>query len=377
MTNFQKDVMRVVCSNCAISDSLSLINWRCPHCGGAWEPSSNGEISVNNICAEERGLWRYRNWMGISIEEPISLGAGGTPLLSASIQGRDVLLKTEYINPSGSFKDRGTEVMINVLNKLGARSLVEDSSGNAGASLAAYAARAGILVEIYAPENASPLKLAQIEMYGARINLVSGAREKASLAVKMEIENGAVYASHTWHPAFLLGQQSTAWEVWEQLDYRAPDVWVAPVGQGGHFLGIWMGFKRLFENGLVKKIPRMVAVQSASVAPIHKIFVKNLTDLPKMDQMQKTIAEGVVVTKPVRWKRIKHALQESNGFTIAIKEEDILPAREALAQSGFLVEPTSALATASLPEVLQKTSPTDTIVISLTGSGLKVPMIKS
>lgn len=376
MNRSQKNVMRVICPNCSFIDSLSLKNWHCPHCGSAWEPSGNGEVNAENIHEEGQGLWRYRDWMGIPNNEPISLGAGGTPLLSVNFQGREILCKTEYLNPSGSFKDRGTEVMINVLKQLGATTVVEDSSGNAGASLAAYAARAGILVEIYAPEHASPFKLAQIKMYGAKLNLIRGARENASLAVRAAVENGAVYASHAWHPAFLLGQQSTAWEVWEQLGHRAPDVWVAPVGQGGHFLGIWLGFKCLFDNGLVKKIPRMVAVQSAYVAPIHKLFNEKLTALPEMDQLHNTIAEGVVVTKPVRWKQIIPALQESNGFTIAIKEEEILPAREELAHLGFLVEPTSALVFASLPEVLQRIDPADTIVLSLTGSGLKVPIIK-
>ena len=374
MTDFQKNVMQVICPNCEVSGPLILQNWHCPQCGSAWEPLSYGKVNAGNIRAEEKSLWRYRDWMDVSIDEPIFLGAGGTPLLNANFQGREVLFKTEYLNPSGSFKDRGTEVMINVLNGLGAKRVVEDSSGNAGASLAAYAARAGILAEIYVPESASPLKLEQIKMYGAQVKLIPGTRENASLAVQAVVENGAVYASHAWHPAYLLGQQTAAWEVWEQLGHRAPDMWVTPVGQGGHFLGIWLGFKRLLDEGMIDHIPQMVAVQSAQMAPIHKIFNENSSELPEMDHSQRTIAEGVVVAKPIRWKRIMDALHESNGFTIAIEEEGILPARKELAHLGFFVEPTSALATAALARVFQKTKPTDTIVVSLTGSGLKVPI---
>jgi len=224
------------------------------------------------------------------------------------------------------------------------------------------------------PENASAYKLAQIAMYGARVKRIPGVRANASVAVKEAVEKGEVYASHAWHPAFLLGQESVAWEVWEQLGQQVPDVWVTPVGQGGHFLGIWMGFNRLLKAGLIDHLPKMVAVQSACMAPIHKIFDNNLTDMPEMDTSQTTIAEGVVVARPTRWKQIIHALHESIGFTIAIEEKEILPARRELAHLGFFVEPTSALTAAALPKVFRKIKPKDTIVISLTGNGLKVPI---
>ena len=375
MTEFQNNVMTVICPTCAMREPLNLHNWNCPQCADAWEPFSDKKLEISEIHGEESGIWRYKDWMDISIENPLSLGAGGTSLLGAIFQGREVLFKTEYLNPSGSFKDRGTELMINVLDRLGAKSVVEDSSGNAGASLAAYAARAGIPAEIYVPENASPYKLAQIAMYGARVKRIPGVRANASLAVKEVVQKGEVYASHAWHPAFLLGQESVAWEVWEQLGHHVPDVWVTPVGQGGHFLGIWMGFKRLLEAGLIDHLPKMVAVQSASVAPIYKIFNNNLIDLPEMDTSKTTtIAEGVVVAQPIRWKQIIHALHESKGFAIAIEEKEILPARRELAHSGFFVEPTSALTAAALPIIFGKFRPTDTIVISLTGNGLKVPV---
>jgi threonine synthase len=367
-------IMSVYCPQCLRKSEYSLTHWHCT-CGNAWEPLPDGQFDPLLIKKEDTSLWRYRPLMNLNLAEPlVSLEAGVTPLLSASFIGREVRFKVEYLNPSGSFKDRGTEVMINVLKSLGVQNVVEDSSGNAGASLAAYAARAGMSAEIYAPETASPIKLSQIEIYGARVNKIPGPRVNAAQAVLRAIEQGAIYASHAWNPAYLLGQETSAWEVWEQLGQRAPDMWVTPVGQGGHFLGIWLGFKRLLAAGLIEKLPRMVAVQSERMAPICKLFHEKLSSLPEVNNTAITIAEGVVVSNPLRWKRIRQALQESGGTCLSIPEENILSARENLAQIGFFVEPTSALIAAALPAVYRLAKPEEVIVASLTGNGLKVPI---
>jgi threonine synthase len=241
MLKMQNSVMPIICSECSQRSELDLHTWRCDLCGAPWEPAIESKVDPSAIRPQMANLWRYQEWLGLDPAAELSLGAGWTPLLPATVDGHSVLLKAEYLNPTGSFKDRGVEVMINALNRIGARQVVEDSSGNAGASLAAYAARAGMHAEVYAPETASPTKLAQIEMYGAGVKRIPGARENASRAVNEAVKAGAVYASHAYHPAYLLGQQTAAWEVWEQLGYKAPDFWVTPVGQGGHLLGIWMG----------------------------------------------------------------------------------------------------------------------------------------
>jgi threonine synthase len=374
MPEIQNSVMSILCSECHQQSGLDLQLWCCNLCGAPWEPAPLKKLDPSTIQSQMTSIWRYRQWMEVDPPSLVSLGAGWTPLLPASVEGHPVWLKAEVHNPTGSFKDRGTEVMINVLNQLGARQVVEDSSGNAGASLAAYAARAGITAEIYAPDTASPTKLDQIEMYGARVHRIPGPRENAAIAVKEVVKAGAVFASHAFHPAYLLGQQTAAWEVWEQLGRKAPDFWVTPVGQGGHFLGIWMGFRRLYESGLIEKMPRMVAVQAARMAPIALAFQQHSIELADVDLNAKTIAEGVVVAKPVRWKRILTEFQQNNWIGVSVAEEEILPARQRLARMGFFVEPTSALAVAALPFVYEFTKPDDTVIVSLTGSGLKVPI---
>ena len=245
MPKTQNMVMSIICPGCCQRSELSLQAWCCDRCGAAWEPAMANRLDPATIQSGAVSIWRYQEWMGFGQVAPISLGAGGTPLLPATYDGHSVWMKAEYQNPTGSFKDRGIEVMINALHQLGATEVVEDSSGNAGASLAAYAARAGMQAVIFAPEAASPTKLAQIEMYGARLKRIPGPRENAARAVREAVNAGAVYASHAYHPAYLLGQQTAAWEAWEQLGRKAPDYWVTPVGQGGHMLGIWMGWQRL------------------------------------------------------------------------------------------------------------------------------------
>jgi threonine synthase len=374
MPEMPNSVMSIRCSECHQHSGLDLQLWCCNLCGAPWEPAPLKKLDPSTIQSQTTSIWRYREWMEVDPPSLVSLGAGWTPLLPASVEGHPVWLKAEVHNPTGSFKDRGTEVMINVLNQLGARQVVEDSSGNAGASLAAYAARAGMTAEIYAPDTASPTKLDQIEMYGARVHRIPGPRENAAIAVREVVKAGAVYASHAFHPAYLLGQQTAAWEVWEQLGRKAPDFWVTPVGQGGHFLGIWLGFRRLYESGLIEKMPRMVAVQAARMAPIALAFQQHSIELADVDLNAKTIAEGVVVAKPVRWKRILTEFQQNNWIGVSVAEEEILPARQRLARMGFFVEPTSALAVAALPFVFEFTKPDDTVIVSLTGSGLKVPI---
>jgi threonine synthase len=368
-------VMRVICPHCGKRESFTQFRWRCD-CGEAWEPVNDVDFKPEKIEKTCDSIWRYQDLLDLHITQtPIGLSAGWTPLLDTEINGREVLLKLEYLNPTGSFKDRGTEVMVNILHALGIKEVVEDSSGNAGASLAAYAARVGIGATIYAPEKASPAKLQQIEIYGAQTQRIPGARVKATEAVLKVVRQGAAYASHAYHPGYLLGQQTIAWEVWEQLGGRAPDFWVTPLGQGGHFLGIYLGFEKLLQAGLIDHLPRLVAVQSAAMAPIQMAYEKNLSELPQVNPDVSTVAEGVVVSHPVRWKRIVDALKKSKGICLVYEDEKILAAQSGLAKKGFYVEPTSALAIAALDDLREMTKPADIVVVSLTGNGLKTSLI--
>jgi threonine synthase len=365
------DEMKVQCSECGTTAVLAPEHWRCS-CGGAWEPIQQTWFDPDRICSGDNTVWRYTEFYNLGFSEPVvRMGTGWTPLLSMEYGGRQIHVKLEYVSPTGSFKDRGTEVMINILKIQGAVRLADDSSGNAGASVAAFAARAGIEAEIFVPAYASDAKKAQIGVYGAKVHEIPGSRDKAKSAAVDRVAAGVTYASHAYHPGFLLGQQSLAWELWEQLARRAPDWYVVPIGQGVHLLGVWLGFKRLQRAGLVERIPRLIGVQPALLAPVCQALEQGLESIPETIPSGSSIAEGLAISKPVRGSRLLQAIRDTRGSCITVTEAAILEAQQRLARSGFYIEPTSAAAFAALPTVLQWSSLNDLVIVPMTGSGLK------
>lgn len=363
--------MQVFCPDCGEQEKLSAHRWRCP-CGGAWEPVEQTDFDPALISDTDFSVWRYSRLYGLDFDAPsLRLGAGWTPLMPVAFKGRKVLLKLEYLAPTGSFKDRGTSVMINILAHQGVTHVADDSSGNAGASVAAYAARAGMYADIFVPAYASPAKQAQIAVYGAQVHPIPGVRNDAKLAAIEAAAQGAVLASHAYHPGFALGQESVAWEIWEQMVHRAPDWCVVPVGQGLHLLGYWLGFRRLRAAGLVERLPKLVAVQPAALAPVCRAFEAELAHVPAVEHAEASVAEGLAINEPVRGKRLLHALRESGGTCVTVEDEAILAAQQQLAHLGFYVEPTSATAVAALDTVYSLATAGESIVVPLTGSGLK------
>ena len=361
--------MKVFCPECDARETLSARRWRCD-CGGAWEPVEPAGLSVGLIDTADHSIWRYRRFLGL--EKPtVQLGVGWTPLLAQAWDGREVLFKPEYMAPTGSFKDRGTEVMVNILAAQGETHIVDDSSGNAGASVAAYAAQAGMRAEIFVPAYASPAKQAQIAVYGAQVRPVPGVRAEAKRAALEAAGKGAALASHAYHPGFLAGQLTVAWETWEQLGHCAPDWYVVPVGQGVHLLGVWLGFLALRAARLVPNLPRLVAVQASALDPLCRAFEAGLETVPAVEPTASSVAEGLAISEPVRGKRLLQAIRDTGGTCVAVQDEATLEAQRRLARRGLYVEPTSATAVAALDTVLKRAAPEDTIVVPLTGSGLK------
>lgn len=363
--------MNVICPECGNQGVLSPQNWRCK-CGAAWEPQGNLVFDPHLIEKEENTIWRYRRLYGVDFEQPtVRLGAGWTPLLPLMFQDRKVAFKLEYFSPTGSFKDRGTEMMINILANQGVSHVIDDSSGNAGAAVAAYSANAGMRADIFVPAYASPNKQAQIAIYGANVHPIPGKRVEAKLAALKAAVGDAALASHAYHPGFLLGQQSVAWEVWEQMGGKAPDWYVVPVGQGVHLLGIWLGFRRLLQSGLIDRLPHIIGVQSKRISPLAQAFHKGLNEVPDVEVTQASVAEGLAISQPVRGKRLLEALRESGGDCLVVDEDEILAGQRQIALKGLYIEPTSATVVAALAQVFKMAKPQDTIVAAMTGSGLK------
>jgi threonine synthase len=363
--------MKVFCPDCGAEAVLTPEHFRC-ECGGAWEFEPRHGFDPGLIGARDTSLWRYRRLLGLPFDAPaVRLGAGWTPLLAHTVEGREIQVKPEYFAPTGSFKDRGTAVMINILAHQGVTHVADDSSGNAGASVAAYAGRAGMRADVFVPAYASPAKQAQIGVYGARVRPIPGPRIKAKQAALRAVDEGITLSSHAYHPGFLLGQQTVAWETWEQLGRHVPDWYVVPVGQGVHLLGVWLGFQRLRDAGLIDRLPRLAAVQPQVLAPLAHALENDLATIPGVEVTTHSVAEGLAIAQPVRGRRILQAVRETDGVCITVDEDAILAGQRALARRGFYVEPTSAVVVAALPQLFAMTEPSDVIVVSLTGSGLK------
>ena len=348
---------------------------RCPFSGEPLEYCELPPFEPDRIDEKAPGHWRYLAMLPVVGEgrELYSLGEGWTPLIEDSWEEQPVYWKFEGLMPSGSYKDRGVSVIVNWLAGQGVHTVMDDSSGNAGASLACYAARAGLSARIFVPAYAPQPKKAQIAVYGAELVEVSGPRSAATQAAEASQTGGdVVYASHAWHPACLLGFMTNAWEIWEQLGRTAPDWFVTPVGYGGLFLGAWRGFQHLHRSGVIRKLPRMVAVQAEPITPIYDAFHEGHSEVvPRRQVAPSILADGIAVERPVRSRSILSALRQSGGAAVVVNDDEINVAQERLAERGLFVEPTSATVAAALSKLAPTLDRSDSVVVNLTGLGLK------
>jgi threonine synthase len=323
------------------------------------------------IDRESYSVWRYASALLVPKRAAVSLGEGWTPLVKRDWDGISLFMKLEFMMPTGSFKDRGMTVMVSYLKSRGVEHVLEDSSGNAGASLSAYAAAAGMRCRILVPETASYPKIAQIAACGADVLTVKGSRQDvADAALRMSRE--MFYASHNWQPFFVEGTKTLAYELWEQLGFRAPDNVVVPLGYGSNVLGCERGFMELVRNGEIAKMPRLFGIQAANCAPYYEAF-KAQADHLVPTTTAPTVAEGIASSKPTRVREVLAAVRDSGGSIVAVSEEDIVAALGALARSGLYVEPTSAAAAAGLSQLIGSGAirREEVTVTVLTGSGLK------
>ncbi len=358
----------IYCTNCGSEYPGEGVPYHCPSCGGLYDFRGVFHFDPAQEDRSLPGIWRFRHTFGLSPDiEPISLGEGDTPLIWAEVFGRRIAFKCEFLNPSGSFKDRGSAVITAWLLSNAVREAVEDSSGNAGASFAAYAGRAGIKARIFIPESASGPKRRQIEAYGAELIPVAGSRSEVAAVVRKVADGGTPYASHAYIPFNLPGYATVAYEIFEQLG-QMPGAVIVPAGQGGLLLGLARGFDALCMVKKTERIPKVIGVQAHACAPLWATFTLGDVGLGLVTEGH-TLAEGVRVLYPLRGDVVVAAIKASRGTICIVDEEEIIPARDKLAQLGFYVEPTSAIVLPALSQMLGELP--DPVVAILTGSGLK------
>lgn len=333
--------------------------------------SPQGGISRDDIDRGIRSLWRYRASLPVEIAKPISLGEGCTPLVQKEWGEFRPFFKLEWFNPTCSFKDRGTTVMLSYLRQLGIDAVLEDSSGNGGASVAAFGAAGGMRVKILAPAYTSPAKVAQVRAYGADVQLVEGPREESqNEAIRQSSQ--IFYSSHNWQPFFLQGTKSIAYELWEDFDFAAPDNIIIPVGAGSNLLGCHIGFTELLAAGQIEKLPRLFAAQPLNCSPLDASFQAGV-DTPVARAVHKTIAEGTAIAHPLRLKEMIYALKDSGGASVAVSEDEIIAALKRLARLGLFVEPTSASVAAAFTRLTEQgvIEERESTVLLISGTGIK------
>lgn len=362
---------RIRCTKCR-KPSDNLLDFKCPSCGQALNVELNRKFNPKLIQTNNYSAWRYTDTFPyVKQTNIVTLGEGWTPLVKFK---NNTYFKLDYLNPTGSFKDRGSTALISAVHELVKKkngTIAEDSSGNAGASIAAYAARSNLKAEIYIPENVSGPKLVQTRFYGAEIVKVSGSRNKVAETAQKPARN-KFYIGHILHPIFRDGMRTLAYEIVEQFGWQLPENIFIPVSAGTLLLGILGGFKHLAESNLIEKVPRIIACQTEQVSPLYHCIKNSLYKPPTHVD---SIADALISTDPPLLGIMTEQLKNAQGDAMIVKENEILLSFKELAQKGFFVEPSSAVAFAAYKKQIKDRfmQQDEKTVVVLTGTGLKTP----
>lgn len=361
--------MEFYCSKCGKRESVTTRKARC-ECGGLWKLDfKHPKFDLALVDKSEWSMFRYRRFMALEDDswKNISMGEGMTPIVRLD---DDVLLKMDYFMPTLSFKDRGAAVLVAHCKSIGVEHVAQDSSGNAGNSVAAYCARAGIKCDIFVPEGTSPKKIDMIRAHGALCTVVPGTRDHCADVCRANVENnGMYYANHVYNPFFYEGTKTYIYEVYEQL-HRIPENLVIPVGNGTLFLGAMHALEELLDAGCIEKMPQIIALQSQFCDPLLQAMDKGLEDAADIDP-KRTLAEGISIGKPMRGKEILEYARKYDVKFVHAPEDRIIEARAFLAKKGIYCEHTTAANLAAYWNWCKDNGPTHDCLITMCGAGLK------
>lgn len=362
-----------VCVSCGRTSQVSIDAVECGFCSGPLT-LRRPTLSVDDLPIGQHvaGVWRYARWL--PSVSTVSIGEPMTPLLDAPDLGRRVHLKLDSLLPTGSFKDRGSSVVAGWLHATETSSVITDSSGNAGASLTAYATSIGVKCRVFMPAGTSDAKVRQVQILGGEVTIVEGDRRAAETAAKLESSSSAPYIAHSRNPFFIEGARTWAFEVWEQLERKAPAAVVLPVGAGTLAVGCYLGFFDLHAAGLIDSMPRILGVQSEACSPLVDAFHEHPERFDEAAQpgSPKPFAEGIAISRPVRKAQILESVRATNGDLIRVSDNDIREAIRRLTSRGVLVEPSGAVAAAGLARAGAIESASEgSIVVAVTGHGWK------
>jgi threonine synthase len=375
----------IVCARCQKRFGLSELLNLCP-CGSPLLVRYNIEKAKTRFVKSSlRGrvasLWRYRELLPVQNDANlISLGEGHTPLLDAQKLGaelglRQLWIKDEAQNPTGSFKDRGLSLAISRAKELDVKKAAIPSAGNAGGSFAAYAARAGIEAHVFMPRDTPIANQIEVEQYGAKLTLVDGLiNDCGRIIAEKKITEGWFDLSTLKEPYRVEGKKTMGYEIAEQLKWHLPDVILYPTGGGTGLIGMWKAFGELEQLGWIgNKRPRMVSVQASGCAPIVKALDENKTSAEPWINAQ-TVASGLRVPQAVGDFLILQAIRESGGTAVSVSDDEMLAEIPRVGKAeGVFFCPEGAACVAALRRLVENRwiSPADEVLIFNTASGLK------
>lgn len=349
-----------------------LLTWPLCPCGGV--PALPVVRDPGRLAPTGAAIWRYREALGVPpAARDLTLGEGDVPLESIELPGLrpGVWVLRDDLQPSGSWKDRGSPLLIAALQAAGHGHLIEDSSGNAALSLARYAQRAGLSFTAYVPAAATAVKKELIRAAGAELIEIEGPRQNATLAAREAAEAGAIWASHALQPLHAIGAATIAFELCDRHDFW-PDAIVLPTGQGGYLAGLAAGLRAISQaRGLT--MPRLIGVQTELCAPLAEAFRRGASDAtPSSAPAMRGLAEGVMISTPQRGQEALRAVRESAGLLDTCNELTIERAVRLAWREGLRIEPTAALGLAYLLDRGARTlRDAAQVVVLLSGHGVR------
>jgi threonine synthase len=383
-----------LCARCAKELSVSSPQSQCPDCGGLLEvrhrqPPDSGAALRKTFAArrggagplDASGVWRFRELVlpAAREEDVVTFPEGNTPLLTRAGVARfagveDLLLKHEGLNPTGSFKDRGMTVGMTQARAIGARAVACASTGNTSASLAAYAAIAGLPGLVFVPAGQVALgKLAQTLAYGAKTLLVRGDFDACFTLVREAAEKLNVYLLNSINPFRIEGQKTIVLEMLEQLSFEPPD-WIAlPAGNLGNTSAFGKALKEARDLGLISKLPRLACIQAEGANPFARAFRENFARPHRVKA--ETVATAIKIGDPASLDRAIAALRLTDGVVTDVSDAEILEAKAVVDASGTGCEPASAASVAGVRKLVAEgvIRPGERVVAVLTGHILKDP----
>jgi threonine synthase len=388
----------LVCFNpaCRTRFEITEVLYNCPKCGGLIEAGYPAitedaatlrrkfrERRTSNVPLDASGVWRYREMFPFlnDYAHVVTLREGNTPLLEASQAAeygglKRIAFKHQGYNPTGSFKDNGMTCGVAQARRLGMRRVACVSTGNTSASMAAYAAAAGIEALIFLPHgNISFGKLAQALEYGARTLEVEANFDQILALVRVLAERLGIYLLNSMNPFRIEGQKSIMFELLDQRDWRVPDWVVLPGGNLGNVSAFGKGLREAKAAGLIDRLPRLAVVQAEGSAPFYEFVRGGAAGEFRAVEKPETLATAIRIGDPVSWPKALNEIRASDGVVERVTEQEIADAKAIIGRCGIGCEPASAATLAGIRKMTEAgvIDRDADVVAVLTGNVLKDP----